>query len=91
MATMTLTSAQIDIIVDRLYKKMSRDVKEITSQMVLDEKEEYLCVKDVARILKCCPMTVYNRKDDIGCYIKSGHRILFPKSQLHRAIQAGKF
>lgn len=90
MATMTLSSAQIDIIVDRLYRRMSKDVREITSQMVNDEKEEYLCPKEVAKLLRWAPSTVYRRKDDLGCYVKNGNRLLFVKSQLHKVIQSGR-
>lgn len=87
---MTFTRAQAKMIAEELYKLVKGDVVDAAKEVTKQETEEYLSVKEVAQMLKWAPITVYRRKDDIGCYVKSKNRILFIKSQVHRAIQLGR-
>lgn len=85
-----MTRREARMIAEELYKMVRGDIKEAGKELVKMENEEYITVKDVARILGWAPITVYRRKDDIGCYVRSKNRLRFVKSQLHRAIQEGR-
>lgn len=87
---MTFTRNHAKMIAEELYKILRHDVVEASKEVVKQETEEYLSVKDVAKILGWSTYTVYRRKDDIGCYVKSKNRLLFIKSQVHKSIQQGR-
>ena len=78
------------MIAEELFKLLRADVVEAAKEVTKIETEEYLTPKEVALILGWNQFTVYKKKDDLGCYIKSKNRILFPKSKLHAVIQSGR-
>lgn len=86
---MTLTRNQAKMIAEELYKLIRKDVVSAATEVMQDETEEYLCVKDAARMLGWSVSNVYKHKDDLKCYVRLNGRLRFPKSQLHRVIQSG--
>lgn len=91
---MTITKKQADMIAEalceKLYNKVRHDVIATAREVASQQSEEYLCVKEVAQILGWHPVTVYKKKDDIGCYVTVGGHMRFIKSQIKRAIEEGR-
>lgn len=85
-----MTRAQAKIIAEELYKLMRNDIREIVRETTIFENEEYLTSVDAAKMLNWSIGTLYNRKDDIGSYIKVGNQLRFPKTQLKRIIESGR-
>lgn len=86
---MVFTRNQAKMIAEELFKIIRKDCIEATKEIVKDETEEFICLKDAARILGISPSTMYKKKDQYGCYTKINGRIRFAKSRLCRAVQSG--
>ena len=78
------------MIAEELFKLIRGDVVEASKEITHIENEEYLTPKDVARILGWHYMTVYKKKDELGCYVRIKNRIFFPKSKFHQVLQSGR-
>ena len=85
-----MTRAQAKLIAEELYKLLKKDILEVSKQVTLDENEVYLTSVDAAKMLGWSVGTVYNRKNDIGGFIKVGNQLRFPKTRLRRIIESGR-
>lgn len=86
---MAIKRSEAKMIAEELYKLIRKDVVEVAKDVTADETEEYLTVKEAAKILGWSTANVYRRKDDLKCYVRLNGSLRFPKSQLHRVIQTG--
>lgn len=87
---MAITRKDAKLIAEELFKLVRGDVVNAAKEVTKIETEEYMTPKDVARLLGWHPVTVYKKKDVLGCYVKIKNRLLFPKSKLHAVIQSGR-
>ena len=85
-----MTRKDARLIAEEMLKLVRPEIRNAIKEIAKVETEEYYTPKDVARILGWNQFTVYKKKDILGCYVKSGNRILFPKSKLHAVIQSGR-
>ena len=85
-----MTRAQAKIIAEELYKLMRKDILFVVQETTIDENEEYLTSVEAAKMLGWSIGTLYNRKKDIGSYIKVGNQLRFPKTKLKRIIESGR-
>lgn len=84
------TRKEARMIAEELHKLIRGEVVDAAKDITKMENEEYLTAKDVARILGWHYLTVYKKKDDLGCYVRIKNRIFFPKSKFHQVLQSGK-
>jgi len=85
-----ITKKEMQELADMVYHKLKNDMVAAAKEIVKPETEEYLSAKEVGKIIGWSQGHVYRRKDDLGCYVRSKNRLLFIKSQVHRAIQEGR-
>lgn len=85
-----LTRNQAKMIAEELFKLIRGDIRQVSAEIQLSETEEYLSMKEAANFLGVCYNTVWKRKEEWGCYLKVGNRILFPKSKLNQVIAQGR-
>lgn len=69
---------------------MRQDILAVVTETTIDENEEYLTSVDAAKMLGWSVGTLYNRKKDIGSFVKIGNQLRFPKSKLKRIIESGR-
>lgn len=84
-----ISRKEAKMIAEELYKFIRKDCCEATEVILKDETEEFICLKEAARMLGMSPGWLYKSKDKIGCYTKVKGRIRFAKSRLKRAVIAG--
>ena len=84
-----ISRKEAKMIAEELYNFIRKDAVKATEEILKDETEEFLCLKDAARLLGMSPGSLYRSKDKIGCYSKVNGRIRFAKSRLKRAVIAG--
>lgn len=86
---MIFTRKQAKMIAEELFTLIRSDIKEVSKEVQLSETEEYLTMKEAAAYLNINYYTLQKRKDNWGCYVKVGKKILFPKTKLNSFINAG--
>lgn len=86
---MTFTRNHAKMVAEELYKLIRKEVVEASKEITKDDTEEFICLKDAARMLGISPGYLYKKKDKIGCYTKIHGHILFAKRQLRNTISAG--
>ena len=60
---MVFTRNHAKMIAEELFKIIRKDCIEATKEIVKDETEEFICLKEAARILGISPSTMYKKKD----------------------------
>lgn len=86
---MTITRNQAKMIAEELYKIIRKDVVSAAKDIVVEETDELINSNDAAKILNWSVGTLYNRKNDIGSFVKVGNRLMFSKRALMQRISSG--
>lgn len=69
------------MVAEELYKLIHKDVRNIVSQTVKEETEEWIDSKEAAKVLGWSVGTLYNRIEEIP-HTKLNNRLRFKKSVL---------
>ena len=76
-----MTRTEARKVAEELYKLIHKDVKNIVSQTVKEETEEWIGAKEAAKVLGWSVGTLYNRIEEIP-HTKLNNRLRFKKSAL---------
>lgn len=86
---MMITRSQAKMIAEELHKLIRKDVVETVKEIVIEETDEFINSVEAAKILNWSMKTLYNRRDDVGSYVKVGNRLMFSKRALKQRISSG--
>lgn len=86
---MTFTRNQAKMIAEELYKIIHKDLVTAAKEIVVEDTDEYINSVDAAKILNWSVGTLYNRKNDVGAFVKVGNRLMFSKRALRQRISSG--
>lgn len=78
------------MIAEELYALIRTDCMRFTKEYMDTTHEEYLNIKEAAKILGWSVFTLYRNKKLIGSYTKVGKELRFPKSHLLKMISEGR-
>lgn len=80
-------------IAKEVVKSLRQAIKKAVKEYMETEYEEFLDIKEAARMLGCSPSSLYKNKDTLlhGAYTYFGKSLRFPKYQLMRMMKEGKF
>lgn len=84
-----ISRKEAKMIAEELYNFIRKDAVKATEEILKDETEEFIGLKDAAQMLGMSPSTLYKNKDKFGCYSKMNGRIRFAKSRLKKVVIAG--
>lgn len=77
------------MIAEELHKMIHKDVVTAVKEIVVEETDELINAVDAAKILNWSVGTLYNRKKDVGSFVKVGNRLMFSKRALRQRMSSG--
>lgn len=86
---MMITRNQAKMIAEELYKIIRKEVVAAAKEITADETDVLLNSCDAAKLLNWSVGTLYNRKKDVGSYVKVGNRLMFSKRAIIQRINSG--